>query len=183
MIAFGSIEHGVGTTCASLALANYLCSKLGKKIAYIELNTTDQICCLAKQRNCSCFSYMGITFFPSKTITSLHEVLIMPFDHFILDIGVLNTYTVTEFAKCNEQFLVCSLCEWKKALTLEKIDQFMQKNYLHQEYVTILGNVDIKKSKLSVSPSVTCRFFPLPLIENPFHLDWNHVEFFHQLLF
>lgn len=183
MIAFGSIEHGVGTTCISLALANYICSKLGKRTAYIELNTTNQIRCFSDKKDHSHFSYMGITFFPARTITSLSEILIMPFDFFILDMGVLNAYTVKEFSRCEEQFLVCSLCEWKKSITLEKLNELMQKNNLHQEYVTVLANVDIKKSKLTISPKIKCRFYTLPFIENPFRLSCNDLQFYHQLIF
>lgn len=176
------MEHGVGTTCISLALANYICSKLGKRTAYIELNTTNQISCLSPNRTRKKFTYMGISFFPAMTITSLPEVLNADYAYFILDMGILNTYTAKEFAKCNKQFLVCSLSKWRKPHALEKIAQFLKNNYINQEHVTVLANGTMKKSTSMISPKIKCRYCALPFIENPFQLATTDFAFFHHLL-
>ena len=175
------MEHGVGTTCISLALSNFLCNKLGKKTAYIELNTTNQISCLNKKSDKKAFLYKGIHFFPLTTITSLSEIYRMNFDCYVLDMGILNAFTAEEFSKCDQQFLVCSLSEWKKTVTLEKIAEFIQKNYIHQEYVTVLGNIDIKKSKLAISSNIKCNYLMLPFLENPFQLVTRSFSFFYQI--
>ena len=106
----------------------------------------------------------------------------MDFDYFVLDIGVLNAYTAEEFSKCDQQFLVCSLSKWKKPLTLEKIAQFIEQNYIHQEYVTVLGNVDLKKSKIAISNHVKCTYYVLPFLDNPFQLATKKFAFFNRLL-
>lgn len=176
------MEHGVGTTCISLALSNYICSKLGKRTAYIELNTTNQICCLSSKKETGNFSYMGITFFPAMRIASLPEILNMDFDYFILDMGVLNAYTAREFVKCEKQFLVCSLCEWKKHISLKKMEVFIKKNNINQEHVTVLGNMIIKGSKITISSEITCRFHTLPVVENPFQLSTTDFTVYNRLL-
>lgn len=155
---------------------------MGKRTAYIELNTSNQISCLSSKGNSKNFSYMGITFFPTVTITSLPDILSMEFDYFILDMGVLNIYTAKEFSKCDKQFLVCSLCEWKRTRSLEKIEELMKKNNIHQEYVTVLGNADIKKSTLTISSYLTCRFYTLPFIKNPFQLATTDFAIYNRLL-
>ena len=155
---------------------------MGKRTAYIECNATNQISCLTPKRNPKKFSYMGITFFPMVTITSLPDILSMNFDYFILDMSVLNVYTIKEFAKCNKQFLVCSLCEWKRTRSLEKIEELIKKNNIHQEYVTVLGNASIKKSFLTISSHLTCRFHTLPFITNPFQLSITDFAIYNRLL-
>lgn len=125
---------------------------------------------------------MGITFFPAVTITSLPEILSLEFDYFILDMGILNGYTAKEFSKCNKQFLVCSLCKWKWPLSLEKIEELIKKNIIHQEYVTVLGNTDIKSSVLTISSGIKCKFFSLPFIKNPFQLVTTDFAIFNRLL-
>lgn len=125
---------------------------------------------------------MGITVFPSTTLTSLSEILRMDFDYFILDMGILNVYTAKEFNKCEKQFLVCSLNKWKRKLTLEKITQLLNNTYMHQEYITILGNCSNEESKLALSPSVRFRMISMPFITNPFRLHSEFFTFFEKIL-
>lgn len=145
------------------------------------MNTTNQISCLNKKQDKKAFIYKGIHFFPFTTITSLSDIYRMDFDYYVLDMGVLNAFTAEEFSKCHQQFLVCSLSEWKKSLSLEKIAEFIQKNYIHQEYVTVLGNVDIKKSKLAISSNIKCNYLVLPFLENPFRLVTDSFTVLNQL--
>lgn len=106
----------------------------------------------------------------------------MDFDYFVLDMSILNAFTAEEFSKCDRQFLVCSLSQWKKTHTLEKIEQFIQNNYIDQEYVTVLGNVDQKKSKLTISSNIKCSYYTLPFLENPFQIVTSNFAFFNRLL-
>ena len=69
------MERGLGTTHIALALANYICSKLGMKTAYIELNTTNQIHALSQTQGKPSFTYKGIVFYPNTLFTSLPEIL------------------------------------------------------------------------------------------------------------
>lgn len=106
----------------------------------------------------------------------------MDFDYFILDMGVLNVYTAKEFAKCEKQFLVCSLNKWKRKPTIEKISQLLKNTYMHQEDITILGNCSNKESILTLSPSVRFRMIPMPFITNPFQLHSEFFTFFEKIL-
>lgn len=125
---------------------------------------------------------MGITIFPGTTLTSISEILRMDFDYFIFDMGVLNAYTSKEFARCEKQFLVCSLNKWKRELTLEKITQLLKNTCMNQEHITILGNCSMKESRLKLSPNVRFRMIYLPYIENPFQLHSGFFTFFEKLL-
>lgn len=112
---------------------------------------------------------MGISIFPHRTFTSLADILHMDYEYFILDMGVLNSYSVKEFSKFEKQFLVCSLNKWKRRKTEEKLFQLLKDNYVPMEHITILSNCHKKESTLKVSSTVF-PVFPIPFILNPFQL-------------
>lgn len=169
-------------TFISLALSNFLCSKLGKKTAYVELNTTNQISFLRPHRNPNSFSYMGIDIYPCVTVTSLSEILSLNYDYFVLDMGVLNTYTLTEFLKCEQRFLVCSLCRWKAEKTTEKIEKLLYQANIHQVQVTVLDNLSARKTKSSISSAFSLPVITFPFISNPFQLKPEEFQAFSLLL-
>lgn len=152
------------------------------KTAYIELNTTNQINSLSQKQDPASFSYLGFTVFPCVKVTSLLEVYNMNFDFFVVDMSVINTIIAREFAKCDYQFLVCSLCNWKNDNTLKKIDHLFQHTNISQETVTILSNLGIKKSIVSSFSKKRLRVIPFPFIPNPFQLQPKEFAIFTKLL-
>lgn len=165
-----------------MALSNFLCSKAGKKTAYIELNASNEICSLAKNSRTDAFSHMGIAIFPHKTFTSLPEILYMDYDYFILDMGILNSYSVKEFAKFEKQFLVCSLSKWKERKTTEKLCRLLETTYVLPEHITILSNCSKKESYIKVSPETSMPVISIPFIQNPFQLNLEFLPSFGKIL-
>lgn len=162
----------MGTTHIALTLANYVCSKLGMKTAYIELNTTNQIRALSSKQGKPSFTYKGIVFYPNTTVTSLSEILHKNYQYFILDMGVLNTYTTTEFLCCNRQFLVCSPSKWRLASIQEKIEKTF-KNQQEQNCIQLIMNLSEEKETASIF-SDSSRQLSFPFIQNPFHIEPRH---------
>lgn len=176
------MEHGVGVTHISLALSNFLCNKLGKKTAYIELNATNQIHSLHPGTENTLFCHTGFYVFPSTTFTSLPEILHMKFDYFILDMGVLNTYTAREFFKCEKQFLVCSLSKWKRKQTITKLEQLLKDNYIHSGSLVVLSTSSIEESHIPISNRLSFNIRSVPFLANPFQLKPEFFAFFGKLL-
>ena len=152
---------------------------MGRRTAYIELNTSNQIYSLSVGRIKKNFTYHGITFYPCVTVTSLPEILNKDFDFFILDMGVLNIYTAKVFANCDKQFLVCSLVKWKEQQTLERITKLFEQTYLHQEQIVFLNNLQTKGSTLF---STFKHRISIPFIPNPFQIETQLFHVFHQIL-
>lgn len=125
---------------------------------------------------------MGIDIYPCVTVTSLSEILSLHYDYFILDMGVLNTYTLTEFLKCEQRFLVCSLCKWKATQIQEKIAKLFHQTYIHQVQVTVLDNLTTKRSKTSIFSELSLPVITFPFIPNPFQLKPEDFQAFYQLL-
>lgn len=128
------------------------------------------------------FSFLGIDFFPCRTVTSLPEILRMDYEYFILDMGVLNTYTAKEFSRCDKQFLVCSLSKWKRKNTTEKIEHLLNNTFIQKEHLIILENLGKKESKLSISSGKPLMVLPFPFVENPFQLETRLFNDFENLL-
>ena len=170
----------MGTTHISLALANYICSKLGMKTAYIELNSTNQIHMLSKNEGKPSFHYKGIVFYPNTTVTSLSEILQKDYRYFVIDMGVLNTYTTTEFLRCNKQFLVCSQSKWRYPQIKEKINKLFKSNH-EMNCIQMIMNLSKKESNLHLFFEPRDAFF-MPFIPNPFQLEPKHFIVFSQLL-
>ena len=138
------------------------------KTAYIELNTTNQISSLSPNDSLNSFIYMRIHMYPSMKVTSLSTVLSKDYDYFILDMGVLTNYTAIEFSKCHKQFLVCDFCQWKKQLSLNKINDLFEKTNLNKKSVLILRTFGDKSTNPGLS---TMKVTSFPFLSNPFQLS------------
>jgi len=150
------------------------------KTAYIELNATNQISCLSKVPGKKSFSYHGLTFFPNATTASLAEILNENYRYFVIDIGVLNTYTTKEFFRCDKQFLICSPSKWRLPIAKEKVETLL-KNTTTQNHVTVIMNLCEKKSKAPHLPLVH-RCVAYPFHQNPFQLEPKEFHALYRIL-
>lgn len=182
IIAIGGLEHNCGTSCVCLAISNFLENKLRKKTAYIELNPTNQIASLSKEKKEASFRYLGIYMFPKASLSTLPHILQMHFDYFVLDFGILNPYTLKEFNRCNKKFLVMDLCLWKKRKNQEKLEQFIKENTLELEHVILLMNHLTKESTTLRFSKLFSKQISLPYIKNPFQLTPDDFKFYEKLL-
>ena len=174
------MEHGFGTTHFALTLANYICSKMGMRVAYVELNGSGHISSLKKHRDVKNFSFQGITFFPNVTITSLAEILCSDYPYFILDMGIISTYTVQEFLRCDKPFLICSPCAWRYHQTKDKIEKTF-KNISYKNQLTVILNLCEKESNFPIFLK-QCRHVLFPYLPNPFQIEPKHFSAISQIL-
>jgi hypothetical protein len=141
------------------------------KTAYIELNTTRQISTLSNKTEKLSFRYKGIVFYPNTPVTALTEILQKDYRYFILDIGVLNTYTTTDFLRCDKSFLICSPSKWRSTQLEEKTQQLFQNQ--QQNCIQLIMNLTEKGSNFTFFPkSQNLHYFPY--LSNPFHLEPKH---------
>lgn len=178
MIAVCGASHGCGATHMSLALANFLCSKQNQAAAYLEYNATREIRALSPEKDKktqSFFSVKGVDLYPEVTAGRLPELLQLRYSYFILDMGVLNTNTYSEFLHCGHQFVVGSIAPWK----LEEYDAFLNafyfKKLIHQESIVFLGNLGIKENQKRFTHQFRIPVHLIPFFPNPFQLtpeDW-----------
>lgn len=150
------------------------------KIAYLELNGSNHISCLKKHRDTKKFSHQGITFFPNVTITSLAEILSRDYPYFVLDMGIISTYTVQEFLRCDKPILVCSPRAWRYDQIKEKIDKIF-KNISYQNQMTVVLNLCEKESNFPIFCK-HCRHALFPYLPNPFQIEPKHFHAITEIL-
>lgn len=136
------------------------------KTAYIELNSTDQIHSISQTQGKPSFLYKGVVFYPNTTVTSLPEILHKDYQYFILDMGVLTAYNMTEFLRCDKPFLVCSPSKWRCSQIKEKIETLF---HHQQNCYALIMNLTEKKSTFTLF-SNHCEQHCFPYVLNPFHL-------------
>ena len=153
---------------------------MGMKTAYIELNTTNQIRVLSKDKEKPSFTYKGIVFYPNTSVTSLSEILHKNYRYFVIDMGVLNTYTTTEFLRCDKQFLICSQSKWRYPQIQKKIENLFKSNQ-KKNCIQSIMNLSQKESTFHLFPE-SCEHIFMPFIPNPFHLEPKHFNVFSLLL-
>lgn len=134
------------------------------KTAYIELNTHNHICALAHNSKKPSFLYKGIVFYPNTTVTSLPEILRKDYRYFILDMGVITTYTTNEFLRCDKPFLICSASKWRKSQQKKRTENLL-KNQSNKNCITLIMNLKYEESYSD---------FSFPYILNPFQLEPKH---------
>ena len=131
------------------------------KTAYIELNTSNQIRTICQKKEKPFFTYKGIVFYPNANVTSLSEILHKDYQCFILDMGVLNTYTTREFLRCD------------KPDTLFK--------NMHYQHCKVIMNLCEKESHPSYLLDA-CEHIPFPFFPNPFQLEAKRFHAIYQIL-
>lgn len=149
------------------------------KTAYIELNTTNQISSIVTKQEKPFFRYKGIVFYPNANVTSLTEILHQDYRYFILDMGILNPYNLSEFLRCDKPFLICSPCKWRHSQIQDKLEKLFQNQ--HYQHCTVIMNLSEKESNFShfLKP---CEHIPFPFIQNPFHLGTNVFHAIYRIL-
>lgn len=149
------------------------------KTAYVELNTTNQISALSHKKGTLSFRYMGIVFYPNTPVTALTEILQKDYRYFVLDIGVLNTYTTTDFLRCDKSFLVCSPSKWRRSQSAESFKKTFEN--FHYQHCKVIMNLCEKESDFSPI-SNACEHIPFPYFQNPFRLEAKCLHAIYQIL-
>lgn len=175
------MHRGIGVTALCLAISNFLINKQFSSVAYLEVNSTNEIHNLNTKNSSEHFKYLGINFYPAVTLDVLPILLQLKYDFFVLDFGVTNQYTNLEFMRCNLKLAICDLSFWHES----DLISFTQ-NYSNniRENVIFLGNpnkVNQICSSLEYFKAAKCRILRIPFFENPFQLTSQYFGFFEKI--
>ncbi len=176
------MEHQVGATHFALSLCNYLQNKQRKRTAYIELNPGRQIRTLAPKATGSSFGFLGFEIYPEVTLKELPSIYGKKYDYFILDMGTLGPGLMTEFLRCQQKFVICSVAPWRRQRIEHWMDKVQATHQLHLETVSIFGNMSKKKDLNDFEHRYHLPIQAIPFLENPFQLTSPDIGFFEQIL-
>ena len=142
------------------------------------MNGSKQIRQLSPKENVSCFSIRHIDFYPDCTLRYLPDIQKNGYDCLIFDLGLLGPATFQKFAQCERQFLVGSICPWKRKYTWDRFLKY-KLQFLNSEHIILLGNLGIKENITYWKDHYHMKVISVPFLENPFQLtvsDWNFFE-------
>lgn len=183
VIGICGIHHNVGVTHIALSLANYLCSRHNKRVAYVELNPTGEIRSLCThQTGRDWFSLMGFSLYPEATFQKLSAILGNGYDYYILDMGTLTPNNCGELARCDKRLVVGDIAPWKRELFIRQWEPYLKNQIFDRHGVLLLGNSGIKETKIRVSIARDMTVLSVPFLKNPFHLTSIDFPFFEEIL-
>lgn len=184
VLAVCGIERNVGTTHFSFALSNYLCNKLGKRVAYLEVNATDEISALCPDRfrSDSYFPIHGIHLYPRVTIQALPIMLTLSYDFFILDFGVLNPHTSREFIRADFRFILGYCSPWKVDFFSDFLERMKAYHVLEKTLLLEPNNYCVKKRKPAFAKRYQIDLLSIPFLENPFQFTTLDLAFYKELI-
>lgn len=181
-IAVCGTEHGIGATHFSLALSHFLCNKLRKKTAYVEMNGSGQILCYSNGNDTEKFRYMNLTCYPHAIREDLPGILSARYSYIVFDIGVLTSESYWDFYKCDVKFVIGSISPWKRNRFDELLQSLLYNMNTCQDHVVLLGNLGIKETIKAFEQYHTISVFAIPFLPNPFQLTTANCTFFQELL-
>lgn len=176
------MEHGIGTTHFALALSNFLCNKLKKRTAYVEMNDTRQIISLVKDESLTSFSYLDIQFYPSAIQSDLPYIFNGHPMYIVMDLGILSSDNYWDFYRCDIKFIIGSFSPWKVDRFHALLESIILQKNTEQEHIMILGNPGIKEISQRFQRKYHLPSFVIPYLPNPFQLTTANCTFFQDVM-
>lgn len=176
------MEHGIGATHFALCLSNFLCNKLKKRTAYVELNNSGQIIELGEDESLTSFSRYDIDFYPSAIKSDLPYILHSHPVFLILDLGVISTDNYWDLYNCEIKFIIGSFSPWKVNRFYSLLEALTLQQNTEQDHITILGNLGIKDYVKKFQRDFRLPSFVIPYLPNPFQLTTANCTFFEDVM-
>lgn len=169
------VDHGLGATHLSFALANYLCSKCRYRTAYVEMNGQDELLNLSDRSDDTSFRYMEVDMYPTALWEDLPHIMRGGYERIVIDMGVLDEQNRFSFLRADRPLLIGSASPWKRPQLEHALTMLDAGTPAGRDAITVLGNNGIN-TKLPIAMT------PIPSIPNPFQLVTATWTFFEGLL-
>lgn len=179
-IAVAGIEKGSGSTHNALSIANYLCSKEGFDVTYIDLSGDEDLFDMVKsfcvqKDGIIGYSYKGVLFVPSCSNNEATRIIESRNGICVIDCGVLNTETLNVFLMCQKRIVFGFTKPW----TMGSWDRCVLFNTNNLNIVARTGyftdRIDMKCKKY-IQKSFGIEVKPRPVIEDPYCIKESEFE-------
>lgn len=125
VIAVWGLSSGCGVTYLSLVLAQYFQQVKGLRVAYLEMNLSNQITNLSR-RNCgrgTYFTYYGTHCYAHASKEEMLMTMNSEYDVVILDLGTRGERLPKEFQVCQVRLIVAHGAFWQ----VQRIEDWLEK--------------------------------------------------------
>lgn len=192
-IGIASVTSGLGATHLCIALANYLASKKGLKIACLEIT---QSCSFEQLKN-NCkpallsgkdsvhqsFRIYDVDYYPKISKSDIPSLTNLGYDALILDFGFPNDTYMDEFYRCNKKLLISSAACWKRHELSAFFLAYPQIKKLESLAFMIPFGTISDMLKIGKIHRLPChQLHSIPFLLNPFHIGKEHFSFFENLI-
>ena len=129
LIGIGGTGHATGCTHFAIMLLNYLAGYQRRKAALLEWNCSGdfeklELVCTGKIREGKLFRVLEADFYKAAGNAELAAALQRNYDDILIDFGVLDEQGISDFLRCEKQFVIGSFSEWQEGAFRE----FVRKN-------------------------------------------------------
>lgn len=176
------MHRGIGVTTLCIAVSNFLINKQFSSVAYLEVNSTNEIHNLNTTNTCNDFKYLGIHFYPAVTLDTLPEILQMKYNYFVLDFGVTNQYTKLDFLQCDTKLAICDLSSWHRDNLVDFIENYSNNIRGNVIFLGNPGEINQNSSTLKSSRVSGLKILRIPFFEDPFHLTSQYFGFLKKVI-
>ena len=119
LIGIGGTGHCVGCTHFAILLLNYLAGYRRRRAVLLEWNRSGDFeklekVCTGKIREEKKFRVLDADFYREAGYTELAASLESNYDDILIDFGVLGDDCISEFLRCEKQFVIGSFIEWQE---------------------------------------------------------------------
>ncbi len=119
LIGIGGTGHGVGCTHFSILLSTYLSGYRRRKTILLEWNRSGdfeklELVCTGKNREGKQFRVLDVDFYKDAGSSELALALKSNYEDILIDFGVLGKDCISEFLRCEKQFVIGSFSEWQE---------------------------------------------------------------------
>lgn len=177
------VERVAGATTFALALTNYLSSKWGYRLAYVELNGTNQMKTYAPNSSLVPFRLSGFDVFSDFNLLELSKILSAnKYDCIVIDFGVLSSCMLPEFWRCQKQYVIGSLRTFREEKYEKWICLYQPTQTEQSDKLIYLGNLSTQKEIRKWQSHFHRKIHAVPLIDQPFLLPASLCTFFEEII-
>lgn len=175
--------HCVGCTHFSIMLSSYLSGYRRRKTILLEWNRSGdfeklELVCTGKNRDGKQFRVLDADFCKTAGASELASALKRNYDDILIDFGVLGNDCISEFLRCEKQFVIGSFSEWQE----EAFRKYVQQHGTGTgswKYLALFGSEETRK-EFKRRPGIVAERIPFSV--DAFSVTKECSRFFEKLI-
>lgn len=149
VIGIGSSGHCVGCTHFAIMMSNYLAGFQRRNIVLLEWNGSGdfeklETVCTGKIRKENYFRILDVDYCKAAGTLEFAGVLNCNYNDILIDFGVLEENRISEFLRCDKQFVIGSFSEWQEKAFRELVQRYGTGKE-SWKYLTVFGSEETRK--------------------------------------
>ncbi len=183
LIGVGSAGPCVGCTHFSIMLSNYLAGYRRRKTILLEWNRSGnfeklELVCTGKVHEEKRFRVLDVDFCKAAGPLELGLALQRNYDDILIDFGVLGNDCISEFLRCEKQFVIGSFSEWQEEAFRKYVHEHGPGND-SWKYLAVFGSEETRR-EFKRRPGIAVERIPFSV--DAFSVTKESSKFFEQLI-